>query len=85
MFSKRGKLNFGSVMYTLCNEEPLWMSLCLKGTSGSLQYKGSWKKTVLHKYASPHMQLLVLKSNYYSFRALNFSFCLAFLTFELGI
>ncbi|ESW08264.1 hypothetical protein PHAVU_009G032400 [Phaseolus vulgaris] len=42
-----------SVMYTLCNEEPLWMSLCLKGTSGSLQYKGSWKKTVLHNLNLP--------------------------------
>ncbi|KAI4307418.1 hypothetical protein L6164_030610 [Bauhinia variegata] len=37
-----------SVMYILCNEEPLWMSLCLKGVSGLLQYKGSWKKTILH-------------------------------------
>ncbi|KAH1245212.1 F-box protein [Glycine soja] len=37
-----------SVMYILCNEDPLWMSLCLKGASGFLQYKGSWKKTALH-------------------------------------
>ncbi|RDX72118.1 F-box protein [Mucuna pruriens] len=49
-----------SVMYILCNEEPLWMSLCLKGASGLVQYRGSWKKTVLHKYVSPHMQLLSL-------------------------
>ncbi|XP_061353382.1 lysine-specific demethylase JMJ21 isoform X2 [Gastrolobium bilobum] len=42
-----------SVMYILCNEEPLWMSLCLKEVSGLLQYKGSWKKTALHKYNLP--------------------------------
>ncbi|GAV83265.1 LOW QUALITY PROTEIN: F-box domain-containing protein/Cupin_8 domain-containing protein, partial [Cephalotus follicularis] len=37
-----------SVMYILCNEEPLWMSLCLKKVNGPLQYKGSWKQTTLH-------------------------------------
>ncbi|XP_030947080.1 F-box protein At1g78280 isoform X1 [Quercus lobata] len=37
-----------SVMYILCNEEPLWMSLCLKSLNGPLQYKGSWKKTALY-------------------------------------
>lgn len=37
-------------MYILSNEEPLWMSLCLKGASGFLEYKDSWKKTALHKY-----------------------------------
>ncbi|KAK6277496.1 F-box domain - like 10 [Theobroma cacao] len=37
-----------SVMYIFCNEEPLWMSLCLKKLNGPLQYKGFWKKTVLH-------------------------------------
>ncbi|TKY74386.1 F-box protein [Spatholobus suberectus] len=42
-----------SVMYILCNEEPLWMSLCLKGASGLLQYKGSWKKTALHNENLP--------------------------------
>ncbi|XP_068312545.1 lysine-specific demethylase JMJ21-like [Pyrus communis] len=36
-----------SVMYILCNEEPLWMSLCLSKVNGPLQYKGSWKKTAL--------------------------------------
>ncbi|KNA15547.1 hypothetical protein SOVF_097330 [Spinacia oleracea] len=36
-----------SVMYIFCNEEPLWMSLCLKTASGLLEYKGSWKKTAL--------------------------------------
>ncbi|KAF3445888.1 hypothetical protein FNV43_RR11065 [Rhamnella rubrinervis] len=41
-----------SVMYILCNEEPLWMSLCLHRVNGPLQYKGSWKKTTLHLYAS---------------------------------
>ncbi|KAG5048728.1 F-box protein [Glycine soja] len=38
-----------SVMYILCNEDPLWMSLCLKGASGLLQFKASWKKTSRHK------------------------------------
>lgn len=37
-----------SVMYILCNEEPLWMNLCLRTANGHLQYKGSWKKTVLN-------------------------------------
>ncbi|OMP01257.1 hypothetical protein COLO4_12026 [Corchorus olitorius] len=37
-----------SVMYIFCNEEPLWMSLCLKKVNGPLEYKGSWKKTTLH-------------------------------------
>uniref|UniRef100_A0A7N0UM70 F-box protein n=1 Tax=Kalanchoe fedtschenkoi TaxID=63787 RepID=A0A7N0UM70_KALFE len=38
-----------SVMYIFCNEEPLWMNLCLKTAKGQLQYKGSWKKTALHQ------------------------------------
>ncbi|GAB4861269.1 hypothetical protein Ancab_036430 [Ancistrocladus abbreviatus] len=38
-----------SVMYIFCNEEPLWMSLCLDSTNGLLQYKGSWKRTLLHQ------------------------------------
>ncbi|KAK6940180.1 F-box domain [Dillenia turbinata] len=36
-----------SVMFIFCNEEPLWMTLCLKNAGGQLQYKGSWKKTAL--------------------------------------
>lgn len=43
-------LNLFSVMFIFCNEEPLWMSLCLKKINGPLQYKGSWKKTTLHLY-----------------------------------
>ncbi|GMJ02494.1 hypothetical protein like AT1G78280 [Hibiscus trionum] len=43
-----------SVMYIFCNEEPLWMSLCLKKVNGPLQYKGSWKKTTLHLEALPN-------------------------------
>ncbi|XP_057786261.1 lysine-specific demethylase JMJ21 [Salvia miltiorrhiza] len=45
-----------SVMYILCNEEPLWMSLCLGIVNRPIEYKGSWKKTALdqldflHKY-----------------------------------
>lgn len=38
-------------MYILCNEEPLWMSLCLRD-GGRLEYKGSWKKTTLFRYAN---------------------------------
>ncbi|XVF64806.1 hypothetical protein PTKIN_Ptkin09bG0196300 [Pterospermum kingtungense] len=37
-----------SVMYIFCNEEPLWMSLCLQKVNGPLQYKGSWKNSTLH-------------------------------------
>ncbi|XP_040375044.1 uncharacterized protein LOC121052944 [Rosa chinensis] len=37
-----------SVMYIFCNEEPLWLSLCLNTLNGPLEYKGLWKKTVLH-------------------------------------
>ncbi|KAI9097565.1 hypothetical protein K1719_025336 [Acacia pycnantha] len=42
-----------SVMYIFCYEEPLWMTLCLKGASGLLQYKSSWKKTALHRENLP--------------------------------
>ncbi|EPS59334.1 hypothetical protein M569_15473, partial [Genlisea aurea] len=38
-----------SVMYILCNEEPLWMSLCLGVVNRPLEYKGSWKRTALHQ------------------------------------
>ncbi|KAM0904304.1 hypothetical protein ACQ4PT_018096 [Festuca glaucescens] len=37
-----------SVMYILCNEEPLWMSKYLS-VGGHLEYKGSWKKTTLSR------------------------------------
>ncbi|KAF4368421.1 hypothetical protein F8388_015785 [Cannabis sativa] len=37
-----------SVMYILCNEEPLWMKQCFRSLNGPIQYKGSWKKTTLH-------------------------------------
>ncbi|KAK9757623.1 hypothetical protein RND81_01G174600 [Saponaria officinalis] len=36
------------VMYIFCNEEPLWMSLCLNNVKGLFEYKGSWKRTMLH-------------------------------------
>uniref|UniRef100_A0A1D1Z0D8 F-box protein At1g78280 n=1 Tax=Anthurium amnicola TaxID=1678845 RepID=A0A1D1Z0D8_9ARAE len=48
-----------SVMYILCNEEPLWMNLCLR-VAGPLEYKVSWKKTMLYrqnlstKVSEPH-------------------------------
>nr|GEZ28781.1 F-box protein At1g78280 [Tanacetum cinerariifolium] len=35
------------VMYILCNEEPLWMNLCLNKENREFQYKGSWKRTTL--------------------------------------
>ncbi|KAL4556455.1 hypothetical protein LXL04_039108 [Taraxacum kok-saghyz] len=38
-----------SVMYILCNEDPLWMNLCLNNENRELQYKGSWKRTTLHR------------------------------------
>ncbi|CAI9294116.1 unnamed protein product [Lactuca saligna] len=38
-----------SVMYILYNEEPLWMNLCLNNENRELQYKGSWKRTTLHR------------------------------------
>ncbi|XP_068641349.1 lysine-specific demethylase JMJ21 [Aristolochia californica] len=38
-----------SVMYILCNEEPLWMTLCLKSVGGLLEYKSSWKETTLYR------------------------------------
>ncbi|XP_020176896.1 lysine-specific demethylase JMJ21 isoform X1 [Aegilops tauschii subsp. strangulata] len=37
-----------SVMYILCNEEPLWMSKYLS-VGGHLEYKCSWKKTTLSR------------------------------------
>lgn len=37
-----------SVMYIFCNEEPLWMNLCLNKENRQFQYKGSWKRTTLH-------------------------------------
>ncbi|XXG40438.1 hypothetical protein AAC387_Pa01g1154 [Persea americana] len=36
-----------SVMYILCNEEPLWMNLFFRSAGGLLEYKGSWKETAL--------------------------------------
>ncbi|KAL2504282.1 F-box protein [Abeliophyllum distichum] len=43
-----------SVMYILCNEEPLWMSLCLNNVNRHIEYKGSWKKTTLHQLDLPN-------------------------------
>ncbi|XP_020593236.1 F-box protein At1g78280 [Phalaenopsis equestris] len=37
-----------SVLYVLCNEEPLWMNLCLRD-GGQFEYKGSWKRTTLYR------------------------------------
>ncbi|EHA8587360.1 putative F-box protein [Cocos nucifera] len=47
-----------SVMYVLCNEEPLWMNQCLK-VGGLLEYKGSWKKATLHRTKWTIDQLLL--------------------------
>uniref|UniRef100_A0A0D6R5E3 JmjC domain-containing protein n=1 Tax=Araucaria cunninghamii TaxID=56994 RepID=A0A0D6R5E3_ARACU len=38
-----------SVLYIFCNEEPLWMKLCLENFDGTLQYRGSWKETTIEK------------------------------------
>ncbi|RZC87778.1 hypothetical protein C5167_028230 [Papaver somniferum] len=43
-----------SVLYILCNEEPLWMTLCLKEARGQLEYKDSWKKTTLRRQGVAH-------------------------------
>ncbi|XP_047341071.1 F-box protein At1g78280 [Impatiens glandulifera] len=42
-----------SVMYILCNEEPLWMNLCLNNINGPLKYDLGWKNTTLK-----HLDLL---------------------------
>nr|GMD94024.1 F-box protein At1g78280 [Ipomoea batatas] len=42
-----------SVLYIFCNEEPLWLSLCLNNLQHPLQYKGSWKKTTMHQMDLP--------------------------------
>lgn len=36
-----------SVLYIFCNEEQLWMKLCLENFQGPLEYKGSWKQTTI--------------------------------------
>ncbi|KZV56304.1 F-box protein [Dorcoceras hygrometricum] len=46
-----------SVMYILCNEEPLWLTLCLRVVNRQLEYKGSWKKTALHQLDLPLMYI----------------------------
>ncbi|VFQ79001.1 unnamed protein product [Cuscuta campestris] len=42
-----------SVLYIFCNEEPLWMSLCLDSIQHPLWYKGSWKKTTMDQMDLP--------------------------------
>ncbi|KAL0917493.1 hypothetical protein M5K25_012558 [Dendrobium thyrsiflorum] len=37
-----------SVLYIFCNEEPLWMTLCLRD-GGQFEYRGSWKRTALYR------------------------------------
>lgn len=59
-----------SVMYILCNEEPLWMSLCLRIANHEIEYKGSWKKTALDQYVS--FTSLVLFSTTLSMKILYF-------------
>lgn len=49
-------------MYILCNEEPLWMSLCLGIINRELEYRGSWKKTILDQYVSLTSSLYSLAS-----------------------
>ncbi len=41
---------FCSVFYILCNEEPLWMQLCLhQHQGGVLQFQNSWRHSTLLK------------------------------------
>lgn len=47
--SDLGRLScVSSVLYILCNEEPLWMNLCLRD-GGQFEYKGSWRRTTLYR------------------------------------
>lgn len=56
-----------SVVYVLCNEEPLWMSLCLHRITGPLQYRGSWKKTALLLYVSDNLHRLKTIQLFFTF------------------
>lgn len=38
-----------SVLYIFCNEDPLWMNLCLQKHEGLIKYVGNWKHTVLSR------------------------------------
>ncbi|CAM6089280.1 unnamed protein product [Calypogeia fissa] len=40
-----------SIFNILCDEEPLWMQVCLETHEGLLDYKGTWKLTALAKLA----------------------------------
>lgn len=47
--SDLGRLScVSSVLYILCNEDPLWMNLCLRD-GGQFEFRGSWKKTTLYR------------------------------------
>ncbi|KAG0480305.1 hypothetical protein HPP92_011163 [Vanilla planifolia] len=47
--SDLGRLScVSSVLYIFCNEEPLWMNLCLR-LGGQVEYMGSWKRTILYR------------------------------------
>ncbi|KAI3740540.1 hypothetical protein L2E82_31008 [Cichorium intybus] len=50
-----------SVIYIFCNEEPLWMNLCLNNENRELQYKGSWKKTTLDRISQRSAKKLSMK------------------------
>ena len=57
-----------SVFYIFCNEDPLWMKLCLNTHEGLLQYSGTWKHTVLQKWVMLHkiihsLHLLTIANN----------------------
>ncbi|KAF3781067.1 F-box protein [Nymphaea thermarum] len=39
-----------SVLYIFCNEEPLWMGICLRRAGGLFEYRGTWKATALCEY-----------------------------------
>ncbi|OQU92485.1 hypothetical protein SORBI_3001G350900 [Sorghum bicolor] len=61
-----------SVMYILCNEEPLWMTKCLS-IGGPLEYKGSWKKTTLCRLGlcSENMEILQKPRQFDGFNSLH--------------
>eukprot|EP00897_Mesotaenium_endlicherianum_P007019 jgi/Mesen1/6345/ME000328S05633 len=40
-----------SILNVFCNEEPLWLQLCMAEQDGDLVFRSSWRQTVLHQLA----------------------------------
>ncbi|KAH7295900.1 hypothetical protein KP509_27G069900 [Ceratopteris richardii] len=54
-----GKLACVSRVFNIfCNEEPLWMKLCMQNLDGLLKYVGSWKGTVLERLGKKNIPKL---------------------------